>query len=139
MRHPLSPRALGMVAAGGAIGALGRYGMVQAFPIRAGTFPTTTFVVNVVGAFLLATLLGTLKQRDAPEHWTRLAVGVGVLGAFTTFSTMAVELATLWRDDHAGTALLYATMSVVVGIGAVFAGLFVVGSRVPPLPSEDES
>ena len=143
MRHPLSPRALALVAAGGAIGALGRYGLVKAFPVGPGPFPTTTFLINVVGAFVLAALLGTLQRRGTPDHWARLVVGVGVLGAFTTFSTMAVELAGLWRDGHEGTALLYATASLIVGIGAVFAGLRVVGLRGgslrAPVPAEDES
>lgn len=139
MTHPLSPRALLVVGAGGAVGAVARYGLSRAFPVAAGTFPTTTFVINVAGAFVLAFLLETLVRRGAPEHWLRLLVGVGVLGAFTTFSTMATEIALLWRDGDGGIAVVYAAASVVTGVGAVFAGLVLAGFRTAPVPDEDES
>jgi CrcB protein len=139
LTHPLSPRALLLVAAGGAVGALARYGLVRTFPVGAGTFPTTTFAINVTGAFVLAFLLETLLRRGAPEHWLRLLVGVGGLGAFTTFSTVATELALLWRDGHGVTAVAYAAASVVVGVAAVLAGLVLAGFRAPPVPAEDES
>ena len=139
MTHPLSPRALLIVGAGGAIGALARYGLVRAFPVAPATFPTTTFVINVSGAFVLAFLLESLQRRNASDHWLRLLVGVGVLGAFTTFSTMATELALLWRGGDAGIALAYAAASVAAGVAAVFAGLVLAGWRAAPVPDEDES
>ena len=139
MTHPLSPRALLIVAVGGAVGALARYGLSRAFPVAPGTFPTTTFVINVTGAFALAFLLESLLRRGAPDHWLRLLVGVGVLGAFTTFSTMATEIALLWRDGDGGIALVYTAASVLTGVAAVFAGLVLAGFRVPPVPDEDES
>ena len=139
MTHPLSPRALLIVAVGGAVGALARYGLSRAFPVAPGTFPATTFVINVTGAFALAFLLESLLRRGAPDHWLRLLVGVGVLGAFTTFSTMATEIALLWRDGDGGIALVYTAASVLTGVAAVFAGLVLAGFRVPPVPDEDES
>ena len=139
MNHPLSPGALLLVGAGGAVGALGRYGLGHAFPVGSGTFPTTTFAINVSGAFVLAFLLATLARHGTPDHWLRLLVGVGVLGAFTTFSTMATELALLWRGGDAGLAVLYAATSVVVGVAAVLAGLALAGSRGGMVPAEDES
>jgi len=139
LTHPLSPRALLLVAAGGAVGALARYGLSRAFPVAAGTFPTTTFAINVTGAFVLACLLETLLRRGAPEHWLRLLVGVGVLGAFTTFSTMATEIALLWQGGDRGTAIVYAAASTTSGVAAVFAGLLLAGFRAPPVPAEDES
>jgi len=139
LTHPLSPRALLIVAVGGAVGALARYGLSRAFPVAPGTFPATTFVINVTGAFALAFLLESLLRRGAPDHWLRLLVGVGVLGAFTTFSTMATEIALLWRDGDGGIALVYTAASVLTGVAAVFAGLVLAGFRVPPVPDEDES
>lgn len=139
MTHPLSPRALLLVAAGGAVGSLARYGLARAFPVAAGTFPTTTFTINVAGAFALAFLLETLLRRGAPDHWLRLLVGVGLLGAFTTFSTMATECAILWRDGARGIALGYAGGSLVAGVVAVGAGLWCAGFRRSPVPDEDES
>jgi len=133
-------RALGLVAVGGIIGALGRYGLTRAFPVGAGTFPTTTFVVNVSGAFILTVLLEWLVHRGTSEHWLRLFVGVGVLGAFTTFSTFATELALLWRDHERATAVAYAVASVAAGVLAVLLGLVVTGwRRSTPLPDEGES
>lgn len=139
MTHSLAPRALVLVAAGGAIGALGRYGLGRAFPVASGTFPTTTFAINVAGAFALAFVLARLVRRGTPDHWLRLLVGVGVLGAFTTFSTMATELALLWRDGDPTLALGYATASVAAGIAAVLAGLACAGLRTGPVPEEDET
>ena len=133
-------RALALVAVGGALGALARYGLLRAFPVGAGTFPTTTFVINVVGAFVLTVLLEWLVRRGTPEHWLRVFVGIGVLGAFTTFSTFATELALLWRDHERATAIAYAVASVVAGVLAVFVGLLVTGwRRATPLPDEGES
>lgn len=139
MTDRLAPRALVVVAAGGAIGALGRYGLGRAFPVGPGTFPTTTFVINVAGAFLLAFVLERLLRRGTPDHWLRLLVGVGVLGAFTTFSTMATEIALLWRDGDRGVAVGYATASAAAGIVAVLAGLASAGYRGGPVPEDDES
>ncbi|GMU79803.1 MAG: hypothetical protein AMXMBFR46_25920 [Acidimicrobiia bacterium] len=138
-RHPLAPGPVALVAAGGAIGALARYGVTRALPGAPGSFPATTFAVNVGGAFLLAVLLEVLVRKGAPEHWLRLFAGVGVLGAFTTFSTFATETALLWRGGRHTTAVLYATSSAVAGVVAVFAGLAVAGWRRTPVPAEDES
>ena len=128
-----------MVGAGGAIGSLARYGLDRAFPVGTGTFPPTTFAINVAGAFALAFLLETLVRRRTPDHWLRLLVGVGVLGAFTTFSTMATELALLWRDGDRVLALAYAGASLAAGVLAVLAGLTLADLRRGLVPDEGES
>lgn len=138
-RRTLSLRTLALIAAGGAIGALGRYGIGRAFPVGAGTFPTTTLCINVTGAFLLAVLLETLTRRGAPGHWLRLLVGIGVLGAFTTFSTFATELALLWRGGDELIAVEYAVVSVLAGCAAVMLGLLAAWWRRAPVPDEGES
>jgi len=120
--HPLSAGALALVAAGGAVGGLARYGLGRAFPTAPNAFPTTTLVINVVGAFLLGALLTALARRSTPDHRLRLVLGVGALGAFTTFSTLAVDVVRLGRSGRPGLALANATVSVVAGIAAVVAG-----------------
>jgi CrcB protein len=132
-------RALALVAVGGTLGALARYGLLRAFPVGAGTFPTTTFLINVTGAFILTVLLEWLAQRGTPDHWLRVFVGIGVLGAFTTMSTFATELALLWRSHEHGTAVAYALASIVAGVLAVLLGLVVSGWRRATLPDEGES
>jgi fluoride exporter len=133
-------RRLGLVAVGGAAGATARYALVRAFPVGAGRFPTTTLLINISGAFLLGALLETLLRRATGEHWLRMLVGVGVLGAFTTFSTLADETALLVRAHETGTAIVYDAVSLVGGIAAVVLGLVAAGWRArPPLPDEGES
>lgn len=116
-----------------------RYGVAEAFPVLPATFPTTTLAVNLVGAFALGLLLEYLLRRDLVEGWVRPAVGIGLLGAFTTFSTFAVEVAALLRDGDAALAVGYVGASVVGGIGACLGGLALAGWRRGPVPDEGES
>jgi CrcB protein len=134
-------RDLSLVAAGGALGVLARYGIGEAAPVEPGRFPLTTFALNVGGAFVLGVVLEWLTRHHDLEHWVRFVVGVGVLGAFTTFSTFMVETVQLVRDGHTTIALGYAAASVAVGVAATFAGLWVAGWRGArmPIPPEGES
>ncbi len=122
MTHPLAPRALALVAAGGAVGGLARDAIGRAAPTAPDAFPVTTLLVNVGGAFLLGVLLGVLARRGTPEHPLRLLLGVGVLGAFTTFSTLAVEIVRLGQAGRPGLGLAAAAASVAVGLVAVGVG-----------------
>jgi CrcB protein len=136
---PAHPAPLALISLGGAVGAAARYELTLAFPIPTGRFPLTTMAINVSGAFLLGALLEWLARHRDETHWARWLVGVGVLGAFTTFSTMAVELSLLARDGHGLLALGYATSSLVVGVAAVLLGLVAAGWRRRPVPAEGES
>jgi CrcB protein len=136
----LRARELALVAAGGMVGTLARYGIGEAAPVEAGRFPLTTFAINVAGAFALGVVLEWLTRHRDLEHWARFVVGVGVLGAFTTFSTFMVELVELVRDGHAATAVAYAVASLVAGAVAVVAGLLAAGwRRGAAVPAEGES
>jgi CrcB protein len=130
---------LNRVAVGGALGAGGRYELLSAFPVHPGRFPLTTAGINVGGAFLLGVLLEWLARHRSLDHWARWMLGVGGLGAFTTFSAFAVELALLARDGHALLALGYAAVSAAAGVGAALAGLVAAGWRGAAVPSEGES
>lgn len=132
-------RSLLLVAAGGALGSAGRYGLARALPVASTTFPTTTLLVNLVGAFGLGLLLEHLLRRGQADGWIRLVVGIGLLGAFTTFSTLTVEVAGLLRDGEAGLATAYVSASVAGGLVACVAGLMAGGWRRGPVPDEGES
>jgi CrcB protein len=132
-------RDVALVAGGGTIGALARYGVTEAFPVEPGRFPVTTFAVNVAGALVLGALLEWLVRHRSIEHWARFFIGVGTLGAFTTFSTFATEIVVLSRAGHAGVAAAYAVASLAVGVAAVVMGLATAGWRAPPVPPEGES
>jgi CrcB protein len=107
-----------LIAIAGAAGALTRYGVGSAVGVR--TFPWATLAINVVGSFLLGFLLQAAPGRLSDD--VRLALGVGFLGAFTTFSTFSYETVTMLRDGRTGVALAYVAASVVVGIGAAALG-----------------
>jgi CrcB protein len=108
-----------LVAFGGSLGALARYGLGLAVGPR--TFPWATLAINVSGSFLLALLLGVAVDRDWPQAVT-LAGGTGFLGAYTTFSTFSSESMTLLRAERVGAALAYVAASMGVGLLAAAAG-----------------
>lgn len=118
-----------LVAAGGAIGTAARYGLNRPFPVGAGEFPVATLAANVAGAALLGLLLAVLASRRQPSRRLRLLLATGTLGAFTTFSTFATEVALLARDGRGGLALAYAATTLAAGAAAAAAGVQL-GSRL---------
>ena len=121
------PRLVALVAAGGAVGTAARHVLAQALP-SAGGWPTATFVANLVGAAALGVLLEALV-RPGPEseraRRLRLALGTGLLGGFTTFSSLAIEVERLLVDGRAGLGVAYGVVSVVLGFAVCFAGVAV--------------
>jgi fluoride exporter len=117
---PVPPltQVLPLVAVGGALGALARYGLASAVPPAPSALPVATLVTNVAGCLLLGLLVGRLPQRV----WLRAFAGTGVLGGFTTFSTFAVETDRL-VGRAPGTAGLYLVLSLGLGVGAALVGL----------------
>lgn len=111
------------IAAGGAAGALARYGLggwVQAS--MGDRFPWGTFVVNGAGSLLIGFALRYLEGVPASPE-LRALVTVGLLGAFTTFSTYTYETVALLRDRAWLRAALYSLGSLGLGLAAVGAGL----------------
>ncbi|MCD9624587.1 FluC/FEX family fluoride channel [Rhabdothermincola salaria] len=110
------------VAVGGALGTWLRWAVVSTWPIRPDRFPTTTLVVNLVGAFVLALVIVALleRRRRALAH---ALLGTGLLGALTTFSTMSVEVVTLVRLQHFWVGAAYLVVSLVLGVLAMIGGL----------------
>lgn len=126
-------RMLGVVAAGGVLGSLGRWLVGGALPHPAGGFPWATFVVNVTGALAMGLLVAYLVERPGAHRLLRPFVGVGVLGGWTTFSALAVDAVQLGAGDHVQEAILYVGATFLVGTLAVATGVLL-GRRVRPGP-----
>jgi CrcB protein len=138
-RPNVSARVLAVIAIGGAAGASARYAIARAEPVRVGSFPLTTFAINIAGAFVLAVLLESLARRGLEAWWIRPFAAVGILGGFTTFSTMCAEAVLLGRDGHVALAALYLCASGGAGVAVVVAGLRAAGlprHTVPPTEGE---
>jgi CrcB protein len=114
-----------LVFFGGGFGAVARYLVgVQALRAFGSGWPYGTFIVNLVGGFLMGTLVGFLAHRGGADQdrW-RVLLGVGVLGGFTTFSAFSLETALMIERRTYGQATSYALTSVLLAVGALFAGL----------------
>jgi len=114
-------RALAIMA-GGAAGALTRGGLAEAFPAAAGQWPWHTFIVNQLGALLLAWLSTELAEAVVPTRFWRPLLGTGLCGALTTFSAFQVEVIQIARHDRPGLAAAYALVSIGVGMACAVAG-----------------
>jgi len=114
---------LAAIAAGGALGAPARYEVAQIIHVAKDTFPWATFWTNVSGSFALGLLLVLIIERYPPSRYLRPFVATGFLGAFTTFSTFAVETDLLVKDGHAALGVAYAFASLAAGLAAVWAGM----------------
>lgn len=113
------------VAAGGAAGAVARY-LINISPLSTvfERFPLPTFVINISGSFLIGFLLILLTDKWEVGDNLRMAVIVGFLGAFTTFSTFEMEIYGLAKEREFYIALLYLVLSVTVGFIGVAAGVW---------------
>jgi fluoride exporter len=115
-------RELAAIAIGGALGALARVALIQAGAGGAPNWPWVTFAVNVLGAFLLGYFVTRLQERLPLSAYRRPLLGTGFCGAFTTFSTMQVELITMIDAHRSGLAAAYAVASIVLGYVSVHLG-----------------
>ena len=111
------------IAAGGALGAPARYEVAQIIHVTKDAFPWATFWTNVSGSFALGFLLVLIIERYPPTRYLRPFFATGFLGAFTTFSTFAVETDLLIKDGHAALGVAYALASLAAGFAAVWVGM----------------
>ena len=108
-----------LVAIGGGLGAVARFGIASMIPKMKGGFPLGITIVNVVGSFLLGIVVGVVEASE-------LALAVepvttGLLGGFTTFSTWMVDIDEA-PSKRAGTAII--TIPLLIGLAAAAAGLW---------------
>lgn len=118
-----------LVFVGAGIGGAARHAVNQAAARLFGTgFPWGTLAVNVVGGLLMGLIAGWLAFK-AGESWTqgaRLFLTTGVLGGFTTFSAFSLDVLLLHEWGQTGLALAYIAASVVLAVGALWAGITLV-------------
>ena len=112
-----------VIALGGALGSLARWGVGELVPWSGTGFPWATFAANVSGSFALGVLMVLLLEVWPPSRYLRPFVGVGVLGGYTTFSTAMLEMRDLLADGQTVTASAYLAASLAVGLAAVALGI----------------
>ena len=113
------------IATGGALGALARHGidLAATWLLHPGAgFAWGTLTVNLAGAFFLGWILARAETGRANSEWLRCFAGIGFCGAFTTFSTVNLQMLEMMRSGSLAQAVLYFAVSFVCGIAVVWAG-----------------
>jgi CrcB protein len=113
-------RELAAVFAGGAIGTLTRAGLETLAAPDPDRWPWPTFIVNIVGAFLLGYFVTRLLERLPTSSYRRPLLGTGLCGGLTTFSTMQVETVKMLEHHHYALAFGYTVASITAGLIAVY-------------------
>tara|TARA_Y100001001_G_scaffold17126_1_gene14937 strand:+ start:2752 stop:3129 length:378 start_codon:yes stop_codon:yes gene_type:complete len=112
------------IAFGGALGALSRYWLTVSIERFNGTgFPLGTFMVNLLGSFLIGLLYILFAEKLSVADQWRPVIITGFLGAMTTFSTFSLDALLLFQQGHYNTALFYVLSSVMICIFAAYAGM----------------
>lgn len=132
-----------VVAAGGVLGSLARWGLGLVLPHTGRDVPWSTFTVNAVGCLLIGALMWFEEERWAPSRYRRSFLRTGVLGGLTTFSAFGLDAHTLVGAGAAARAALYVLASLAVGLAAVpvgaaaAAGAVRVAGRARSRPEEE--
>lgn len=110
-----------LLAIGGAVGTMARFGISEWFIISKWStkFPCHTFVINVLGSFILG--IFAIACKDRPQ--LLIFLGTGFCGGFTTFSTFGVEVVKLMDEERISAAMAYAVGSVVMGVLGAWLGM----------------
>lgn len=115
-----------LVALGGAIGAALRHlTNIGAIRLMGHGYPWGTLAVNVIGSFLMGLIVELVARRFGASQELRLFLATGILGGYTTFSAFSLDAISLYERGAPGLAAGYVALSVILAIGAVFAGLMV--------------
>src|SRR5690606_5887727 len=112
--------------AGSFIGGVLRYTLAQFIQTRSAiAFPFGTLGVNLIGCFLMGVIFALLAKGDLAATW-RPFLATGILGGFTTFSAFSVESVSLLQSEQYGHSVIYIAASVLLGLLATFAGIWLV-------------
>ena len=112
-----------LVGLAGFLGAILRFAVASTVDlVTPRGFPFGTLAVNVSGCFFLAVFLTVVRDR-AVSDVLRLTIAVGFVGAYTTYSTFAFEIYELFKTGHAARGLTYLTVSLILGLAAVWIGI----------------
>ena len=113
-----------LIALGGALGSVARFASVTYLtPLFNYKFPVGTFIVNIVGSFLIGVAYVLFVETANVSPMYRMFFITGVLGGFTTFSSFSLEMLQLWQQGYLLNAMLYAIGSVVLGLLMAFVGM----------------
>tara|TARA_B100001989_G_scaffold253250_1_gene239245 strand:+ start:1577 stop:1960 length:384 start_codon:yes stop_codon:yes gene_type:complete len=116
---------IGVIALGGALGALARHGVnILAVQVLGHGFPWGTLCVNIIGSFLMGMIVVKFSHMAQVSQEIRMLCMTGFLGAFTTFSTFSLDFITMYERGDLMQASAYLLASVVLSILALFLGLF---------------
>ncbi len=116
---------------GGCLGAALRHGINIAAARVLGTgFPYGTLIINIVGSLAMGLIAEYFALKAGLPQRVRLFLTTGILGGFTTFSAFSLEAALLYERGQLAAAAIYVIASVVLAIGALFAGLAIVRALV---------
>ncbi|MEM7443153.1 MAG: fluoride efflux transporter CrcB [Pseudomonadota bacterium] len=122
----MHPSLILAVAVGGAVGAVGRYMLVVGVGRWLGTgFPWGTLAVNIIGSIVMGVLVEVMALAWSPSQEVRALLVVGVLGAFTTFSTFSLDVVILIDRGELVPAGAYILASVVICVVGLYAGMHV--------------
>jgi CrcB protein len=119
----LDIRELGAIFVGGAAGAVLRVELSQAYPSAADSWPWIVFAINVSGTFVLGYAVTRLQRHPSRWAYVRPLIGTGFCGAYTTFSTMQLELLKMADRGRYGLAAAYAAASIAAGYLAVVSAI----------------
>ncbi len=120
----MSPLLLLGVAIGGGLGSMAR--LAAAHATKHHTFPTGTLIVNAAGSALLGATVAAAEAGALDGEWST-ALGAGLAGGLTTFSTLAVDAARLWRTNMRPHAFGYLIATLAVGLAGAWLGFTVLG------------
>ncbi|HWR94828.1 MAG TPA: fluoride efflux transporter CrcB [Flavobacterium sp.] len=120
-------RTILIIAIGGAIGSVFRY-LTYIFIQKYynSVFPLATFLVNIIGCLLIGIFVGLIEKYELANSNIKWFLITGLCGGFTTFSAFGLENFSMFQNHQYGIAFLYIGLSVILGLLAVWLGLFLV-------------